>query len=89
MVWASLLAPSRHGNPSTLLHRMHALSRVGLPVLVLVQVDPDRQVERVQPDLLQVVAELLDPGLVRDRRVGVRRLAGPSVGSSPCRPCTW
>ena len=41
--------------------------------LRLVEVDPDRQVEGVEPELLQVVAELLDAGLVGDRRVGVLR----------------
>ena len=37
--------------------------------LRLLEVDPDRQVERVEPELLQVVAQLLDPGLVGDRRM--------------------
>ena len=37
-------------------------------VLVLVQVDADRQVEGVKPGLLEVVAELLDARCVRHRR---------------------
>ena len=37
----------------------------------------DRQVERVQPLLLQVVAQLLDPRLVLDRRVRVLRAGRP------------
>ncbi len=45
----------------------------------LLEVDSDRQVEGVQPKLLQVVAELLDAGFVRHRRVGVL-LAGRALG---------
>ena len=51
----------------------------GHPTLVLGQVHPDRQVERVQALLLQVVAELLDPWLVLHRRVAVL-LAGVALG---------
>jgi hypothetical protein len=46
---------------------------------VLREVDPDGQVERVQPLLLQIVAQLLDPRLVlhwRERVLG----AGPALG---------
>ncbi len=47
--------------------------------LDLHEVDSDRQVEGVQPKLLQVVAQLLDAGFVRHRRVGVL-LAGRALG---------
>ena len=47
--------------------------------LDLLEVDPDRQVEGVQPELLQVVAQLLDARFVRHRRVGVLG-AGRALG---------
>ena len=56
--------------------------------LRLLEVDPDRQVERVQSQLLEVVAQLLDAGLVGHRRDGVLRAGWPSLGSSPCWPWT-
>ncbi len=39
----------------------------------LVEQDARRRVERMEPDLGQVVEELLDAGLVRDRGMGIRR----------------
>ena len=55
------------------------LLRVGL-----VEVDADRQVERLEPRALEVVVELLDPRLVRDGRVRERaraaRLGGVLAG---------
>ena len=51
---------------------------VGRPaLLVLGEVDPDRQVERVQSLLLQVVAQLLDARLVLDRPEPVRSARRP------------
>ena len=48
-------------------------------VLVLVEHDPDREVRRVQSQLLEIVAQLLDARLVLHRRVRV--LGAPrSVG---------
>ena len=47
---------------------------------VLLHVHADRQVERVQPLLLQVVAELLDARLVLHRRVGVLGARGALGG---------
>ena len=41
--------------------------------LGLLEVDADREVEGVQPELLQVVVQLLDAGFVGHRRVGVLR----------------
>jgi hypothetical protein len=46
-----------------------AAARLGVG---LVHVDPDRQVERLVPRPREVVGELLDAGLVRDRRIGER-----------------
>ena len=56
MTWESDFAWTRHGKPSTRSQRMHTLSRVARPVGVLVEVDPDGQVEGMQALLLQVVA---------------------------------
>ena len=47
--------------------------------LGLLEVDSDGQVEGVQPELLQVVAQLLDAGFVGHRREGVL-LAGMALG---------
>ena len=79
ITWASDLPPSRHGKPSTRSQRMHALAWVALPCSSWVELHADRQVERVQALLLQVVAELLDPRLVLHRRIAVRR-AGRTLG---------
>jgi hypothetical protein len=46
---------------------------------VLDEIDADREMERMQPLLVQVVAQLLDPGLVLDRREAVRR-TGRTLG---------
>ena len=73
MTCESDLASSTHGKPSTRSQRMHALVRAAPARLRLLEVDPDRQVERVEPELLQVVAQLLDAGFVGHRRVGVLR----------------
>ena len=68
---------------------MHLLSWVAPTLLVLGEVDADRQVERVQALLLQVVAQLLDPRLVlAPAGSAYCALVGPSVGSSPWRPWT-
>src|SRR3954449_8326021 len=48
-------------------------------VLVLDEVDTDRQMERMQPLFLQVVAQLLDARLVLDRREPVL-LTGGTLG---------
>jgi hypothetical protein len=46
---------------------MHTLSGVAAPCARPGRAHPDREVERVQTLLLEVVAELLDPGFVRHR----------------------
>ena len=43
----------------------------GLPVLVLIEHDPDRQVRRVQAELLEIIAETLNTRLVLHRREGI------------------
>ena len=64
----------------------HAAARLGIG---LVQVDADRQVERLVAGGDEVVVELLDARLVRDRRIrDTGRTRGGSVGSSPRWPWT-
>ena len=70
---ASDLPSTRHGKPSTRSQRMHTLPRAATPGWSSTEIDADGQVERVEPELLQVVAQLLDAGLVGDRREGVLR----------------
>ena len=53
-----------------------AADAVAVGQVRLRQPDPVRGVERVVAGGLQVVRELLDPGLVRERREGVRRTRG-------------
>ena len=52
----------------------------GLAVLVLVEQHAQGQMGGVQAQALQVVVELLDAGLVLDRRVGELAAAGPVGG---------
>ena len=70
-VCASALPSTRHGKPSTRSHRMQRARVHGVAVGVLVEHHADREMRRVQAELLQVVAELLDSGLVSNRGVGV------------------
>ena len=89
ITWASDLAFEQAGEPVDPV-TADAPAGVGRATpLVLGEVDADRQVERVQALLLQVVAQLLDPWLVLHRRAAAYwALAAPSVGSSPWWPCT-
>src|SRR5436190_21548423 len=52
----------------------------------LVQIDPNRKVERVMPGALAVVRELLDPRVMRDRRMRERPGAGRFGGVLPGLP---
>ena len=50
-----------------------------VPAVVLIEHHPDRKVRRVQPEFLEVVAQLLDARLVpngRERKVGAARPVG-------------
>ena len=53
-----------------------------------VEVDPDRQMERLVAGPDEIVVELLDARLVGDGRVGNGPERGGSVGSSPAWPWT-
>lgn len=52
---------------------------------VLVQLDPGREVERMQPSAGQDAAQLLYARLVPDRRVGIGRVPGSSGWIAACR----
>src|SRR5687767_2812006 len=57
-----------------------ALDTAAAPRLLLVEHDPERHVERLQPGAREVAAELLHAWLVRDRRMRIgstrRRIRG-------------
>ena len=69
---ASDLACTRHGKPSQFWQRTHRLNGM----LRLVEQYPAGGVERVQSRLGEVIGELLDPRLVRDRRERIGRAGG-------------
>ena len=79
MTWASDLAFDQAGEPVDPVAADADAVPGRLAVLVLGEVDADRQVERMQSLLLQVVAQLLDPRLVLHRPEAVRG-AGRSLG---------
>ena len=66
--WASAL-PSVEAGEAVEAVAAHAAALLGIG---LVEVDPDREVERLVARFDEIVVELLDARLVRDRRVGER-----------------